>query len=114
MAMKFTGSICLSDIPKAQIKAVTCKDGVKRLFLNISIHEKKEPFTDANGKVISDHLISCAPKKDERQEGQNYIIGNLRTWVESATAAVPSYADIETAPTLSQAEQGGDSYDLPF
>ncbi len=108
--MKFTGSICLSDIPKSLIKVVDCKDGVRRLYLNISIHEKKTPFLDADGKVLSDHLISCAPRKEEREEGKNYIIGNLRTWVEQPQAAAPSAADIAAAPTL----QEGESYDLPF
>lgn len=113
MAMKFVGSVCLSDIPKSQIKAVECKDGVRRLYLNISVHEKKEPFMDANGRVISDHLISCAPKKEERQEGQNYIIGNLRTWNEPVSAA-PTPEDIANAPTYEQTLQEGESPDLPF
>lgn len=41
MAMKFVGSINLTDIPKSEIKVVECRDGKKRAFLNISIHEKK-------------------------------------------------------------------------
>jgi hypothetical protein len=113
MAMKFIGSICLTDIPKSEIKAVQCKDGKTRAFLNISIHEKKEPFVDANGKVLSDHLISCAPKKDERKEGQNYIIGNLRTWQEQQTA-VPTPEDIASAPSFEQVASEGGSLDLPF
>ncbi len=112
MAMKFVGSICLSDIPKSEIKMVECKDGKKRAYLNISIHEKKEPFLDANGKVISDHLISCAPKKENRQDGVNYIIGNLRTWQEPTAA--PSPEDIAAAPSYEQAMQEGESCDLPF
>lgn len=110
--MKFVGSICLSDIPKSEIKMVECKDGKKRAYLNISIHEKKEPFLDANGKVISDHLISCAPKKENRQDGVNYIIGNLRTWQEPTAA--PSPEDIAAAPSYEQAMQEGESCDLPF
>lgn len=114
MAMKFIGSICLTDIPKSEIKVVKCKDGVKRAFLNISIHEKKEPFMDANGKVISDHLISCAPKKENRQEGVNYIIGNLRTWQEQTATAAPTSEDIANAPSYEQTLQDGESLDLPF
>lgn len=114
MAMKFVGSICLSDIPKSEIKMVECKDGKKRAFLNISIHEKKEPFKDANGKVISDHLISCAPKKESRQDGVNYIVGNLRTWQEQTASSIPSSEDIANAPSYEQALQEGESYDLPF
>lgn len=115
MAMKFVGSICLTDIPKSLIKAVDCKDGVRRLYLNISILEKKTPFLSANGKILSDHIISCAPKKEERQEGQNYIIGNLKTWTEPAAAVLPSPEDIASAPTYEQAEQQeGISLDIPF
>ncbi len=114
MAMKFTGSICLTDIPKSQIKVVECKDGVKRLYLNIAVHENKEPRMGADGKVISDHFISCSPKKDERVEGENYIIGNLRTWNTATTPSAPTYGDIETAPTYEQTLQEGESLDCPF
>ena len=113
MAMKFVGSINLTDIPKSEIKVVECRDGKKRAFLNISLHEKKEPFLDANGKVLSDHLISCAPKKENRQDGVNYIVGNLRTWQEQ-TSAAPSPEDIANAPTYEQMLQEGESLDLPF
>lgn len=111
MAMRFVGSICLSDIPKKEIKLVECKDGKKRAYLNISIHSKKEAYKDANGKVISDHLISCAPKKEERIEGENYIIGNLKTWDCNPAAITPSITDINNAPTIEDCDE---SVDLPF
>jgi hypothetical protein len=38
------GSICLSDIPKELMKKVMTAKGEK-IFLNISIGEKKEPVT---------------------------------------------------------------------
>ncbi len=114
MAMKFVGSINLTDIPKSEIKVVECRDGKKRAFLNISVHEKKEPFLDANGKVLSDHLISCAPKKENRQDGVNYIVGNLRTWQEQTSTAAPSPEEIANAPTYEQMLQEGESLDLPF
>ena len=34
------GSICLSDIPKEVIKAVECKDGQTRKYLNVAIIER--------------------------------------------------------------------------
>ena len=114
MAIKFIGSICLTDIPKSEIKVVNCKDGVKRAYLNISVHEKKEPFLDANGKVLSDHLITCSPKKENRQEGVNYIVGNLRTWQEQTATVVPSPEDIAAAPSYEQTLQDGEDLDLPF
>lgn len=110
MAMKFTGFVCLSDIPKELIKAVPCKDGVTRMFIGISVHESKEPMRDANGKITSDHFISCAPKKEERVEGKNYICGNLKTWVENPQANIPSAADIAAAGAA-DAEMIGN---LPF
>lgn len=41
------GSICLSDIPKELMKKVMTAKGEK-IFLNISIGEKKEPVTFDN------------------------------------------------------------------
>lgn len=111
MAMKFVGSICLSDIPKSEIKMVQCKDGVTRAFLNISVHENATPrYTDENGKkrLLSDHFISCAPRKEDRKEDVNYLIGNLRTWTPSGNE-MPSAEEIANAPS---AEVTGT--DLPF
>lgn len=68
------GSICLSDIPKEEIKSVMCKDGVTRKFLNVRIIERKTPSQYGNT-----HFISCAPKKDDQKEGVNYFIGDLKT-----------------------------------
>lgn len=39
------GSICLSEIPREQMKKVMCKDGKERIYLNIWIGERKEPAT---------------------------------------------------------------------
>lgn len=72
------GSICLSDIPREQMKKVMCKDGKERIYLNIFIGEKKTPST-FDGKVFT-HSVSCAPKKEERKEGVNYYIGDLQTY----------------------------------
>ena len=34
--MILTGSICLSDIPREQMKKVVCKDGKERIYLNVA------------------------------------------------------------------------------
>lgn len=110
--MKFVGSLCLSDIPKKEIKVVKCADGKERAFLSISVHENTQPKTDANGKVISDHFISCAPKKEDRVEGVNYIFGNLRTWTQQTEAIQPTPEEIAAAPSYES--EDGKSLDLPF
>lgn len=116
MAMKFVGSLCLSDIPKKQIKWVKCSDGVERAYVNISIHELNEPRYSKDGsKVVSDHLISCAPKKEEREDGVNYICGNLRTWTENNVVYAPSPEDINAAPSADEYEnEQGVTHELPF
>lgn len=127
MALKFTGRLCLSDIPKELIKIVPDKDGNPKAWINISVHENKEPHfrdkKDENGNVIygqdgkplqildSDHFISCAPKKEEQKEGTNYIFGNLRTWVERPQVSAPSAADIASAPSFVEQET---VVNLPF
>lgn len=98
------GSICLSDIPREQMKKVMCKDGKERIYLNIFIGEKKTPQA-FDGKVFT-HSVSCAPKKEERKEGVNYFIGDLQTYNPQPNA--PSAAEIEAAPSVSDID------DLPF
>ena len=110
--MKFVGSICLSDIPKSEIKMVACKDGVTRAFLNISVHENATPrYADENGqkRLLSDHFISCAPRKEERKDNVNYLIGNLRTWTPTTGNAMPSAEEIANAPSAEETNT-----DLPF
>ncbi len=41
--MILTGSICLSDIPREQMKKVICKDGKEKIYLNVAVIERKEP-----------------------------------------------------------------------
>jgi hypothetical protein len=97
------GSICLSDIPRELIKKVSCKDGKDRLFLNISVSKKKVP--DHFGYT---HFVSCAPKKEERKEGVQYIIGDLKEYVPPVSDAVQTTPkDIEAAPPANDD-------DLPF
>lgn len=61
------GSICLSEIPREQMKKVMCKDGKERIYLNIWIGERKEPATFGSNTYT--HYVSCSPKKEERKMG---------------------------------------------
>lgn len=113
-----TGSICLSDIPKELIKKVTTKqldkngNRIEKLFLNLAVMELAEPsnFGDT-------HFISCAPKKEERVDGRNYIIGNFKRWIpktehvtQEQINSAPSLSPEEIAAAEADAENGG----LPF
>lgn len=98
------GSICLSDIPREQMKKVMCKDGVERIFVNVFIGEKKNP-QEFNGRVYT-HSISCAPKKEERKDGVNYYFGDLQTYAPQLIT--PTAEQIEQSPSVSPDE------DLPF
>ena len=98
------GSICLSDIPRSQMKKVLCKDGKEKIFLNIFIGEKKEPQTF--GDRTYTHYVSCAPRKEERREGEQYYIGDLQTW--QAAPSVPTPEQVQAAPSVRPED------DLPF
>lgn len=98
------GSICLSEIPRSQMKKVMCKDGKERIFLNIFVGEKKEPATFGNNTYT--HFVSCAPKKEERIDGEQYFIGDLQTYNPQPSS--PSPEQIASAPSISQND------DLPF
>lgn len=98
------GSICLSEIPREQMKKVMCKDGKERVFVNIWVGERKEPATF--GDRVYTHFVSCAPKKDERKEGANYFLGDLMTYNPQPSAPTPE--QVQAAPSLSPAD------DLPF
>ncbi len=98
------GSICLSEIPREQMKKVMCKDGKERIFVNIFIGEKKTPQTLGNQTYT--HSVSCAPKKEERKEGTNYYIGDLQTY--NPQPNTPTAEQINAAPSVS------DDDELPF
>lgn len=98
------GSICLSEIPREQMKKVMCKDGKERVFVNIFVGERKTP--QSFGSRIFTHFVSCAPKKEERIEGRNYFIGDLETF--NPQPMQPTAEMIEAAPGL------GPEDDLPF
>lgn len=105
-----SGSICLSDIPKSQMKKVMCKDGKERIYLNIAVITKKQPQTFTNNGVARTytHFISCAPKKEERIDGENYILGDLET--RTFTPQSPAPEDVANAPSIAPDE----TPDLPF
>ena len=98
------GSICLSNIPRSEMKKIMCKDGKERVFLNVAVVERKEPsqFGDT-------HFITCAPKKEERQEGVNYIFGDLKVW--NPQPQMPTVEEIAAAQPFAP-ESPED--DLPF
>lgn len=98
------GSICLSDIPRELIKKVRCNDGKERVYLPISIVEKKQPksFTDDSGRTRTfTHFVSCAPKQEERRQDVApgyYILGDLQTYQQQITVQ-PTAEQIANAPT---------------
>lgn len=82
----------MSDIPKELMKKVMTAKGEK-IFLNISIGEKKEPVTFDNRTYT--HYVSCAPRKEERKEGVYYGIGDL---MESTFKSNIPHRRISTTP----------------
>ncbi len=114
-----TGSICLTDIPKELIKVVETKQidpatgkPITKKFLNLAVMELSEP-----SKFGDTHFISCAPKKEERIEGRNYIIGNFKKWIpktERVSQEDIAAARSMTAEEIAAAEAAGESSDLPF
>lgn len=97
---RLIGSICLSDIPRSEMKKVVCRDGVERVYLNIAVVERKE-----KGERGDTHFITCEPKRELRKEGVKYIIGNLKPYVPKSDG--PTEDDIANAPSV-------DSKDAPF
>jgi len=98
------GSICLSEIPREQMKKVICKDGKERIFVNVWVGERKEPATFGNNTYT--HYVSCEPKKEERVEGTNYFLGDLQTY--NPQPSTPTVEQVANAPSVSPED------DLPF
>lgn len=92
------GSICLSDIPRSQMKKVKTKNGKEKIYLNIFIGERKEPVTFDDRTYT--HFVSCSPKKEERVEGENYFIGDLQTYNPQPSA--PTAEQINEAQPVSE------------
>lgn len=109
-----TGSICLSDIPREVMRKAMCRDGKERVYLNIAVIEKKEPKTFTNNGVSRTftHFVSCAPKREERIEGVNYILGDLESRETASNQATG--ATVAPAPSPAPSNQGIADSDLPF
>ena len=117
----FTGSICLSDIPENLIKYVKCKDGKVRAYVNVALMPMREPKTFKNGDrtTIHTHFLTCAPRKEDRVDGVNYIIGNFEERAPQAQAqpqqqvptaqVFPSRKD-----SFTPSPEEADRYDEPF
>ena len=104
MSQLLIGSLCLSNIPRSEMKKIKCKDGKERIFLNVAVVERKE-----KSQYGDTHFISCAPKKEERKEGVSYIIGDLKTW--NPEPQMPTAEEIAAAPPMEVSEN---EEDLPF
>lgn len=98
-----TGSICLSDIPKEEIKKIMCKDGKERMYLNVAVISRKE-----KSQFGHTHFITCSPKKEERKDGISYIIGDLKEYIQQQNSPTPE--QIAQAPAATASEIN----DLPF
>lgn len=92
------GSICLSSVPKELFKKVACKDGTERIYLNLAVIESKQV-----GKFGDTHFISVSPKEEERKEGVNYIVGNMK----ELKSQIPTQDEIQQTPPAA-------AEDLPF
>ena len=100
--LKMRGYLDLTNLPKSQVKKVKFGDGKEHLIVNIAIFEA-EPSYNAEGKITSDHYITCAPKKEERIEGEKYGIGKMLTWQQKPQD--PSEEDVKAAPPVGEDEK---------
>ena len=62
--MNLFGSICLSDIPREQMKKVMCKDGVERIYVNVFIGDLQthnpQPSAPTPEEVASAPTVDCS------------------------------------------------------
>lgn len=94
------GSICLTDIPKELI--TVGKNGKKYLRVTVSARRTPSRFGDT-------HYIKAYCRREERREGANYYIGELRP---AKAAEADGTAAQASAPSAAPA--GGAYEDLPF
>lgn len=95
--LKMRGYLDLTNLPKSQVKKVKFGDGKEHLIVNIAIFEA-EPSYNNEGKMTSDHYITCAPKKEERIEGEKYGIGKMLTWQQKPQE--PTEEEVKAAPPM--------------
>lgn len=99
------GSICLSDIPKELI--TTAKNGKK--YLNIEVKEMRSP-----SQYGHTHTVKASVKKEERKEGVNYYIGNLKvSKYGNEEQPTPVMQQPTVEPTAAVVDSD-DPDDLPF
>lgn len=96
------GSICLSDIPKELI--TTAKNGKK--YINIEVKLMRQP-----SQYGHTHTVKASVKKNERKEGVNYYIGNLKVSKFGSDSEAQETTAVEQAPAFSAPN---DPNDLPF
>lgn len=89
------GSICLTDIPKELI--TVGKNGKK--YLNVVINARREA-----SQFGMTHYIKAYCKKEQRRDGVNYYIGELK----------PSVAQPDATAVRQPDNVQGDNEDLPF
>lgn len=66
--MILTGSICLSDIPREQMKKVICKDGKEKIYLNVAVIERKEGIQYIFGDFKEYKPIQSSPTPEHLAE----------------------------------------------
>lgn len=107
------GSICLSDIPRDQIRRVVTRDGREKLYVNIQIYERREPRL-MSGRAYT-HFVSCAPARSSRRPGVNYIFGDLcKGESHSSPYAPPSPEKIDDSPSIGKSDVSDELDNLPF
>lgn len=99
------GSICLSDIPKELI--TTAKNGKK--YLNIEIKQMRQP-----SQFGHTHTVKASVKRDERKEGVNYYIGNLKLSKYGNDDAATTPSDAVEVPPVAVNDTPTNDDDLPF
>ena len=74
------------------IKEVTFKDGHTELFINIEIHDKKEP--DKFGNTA---FVKASVSREAEKEGVNYFVGDLKksAYNEQPTQNFPAPSPID-------------------
>ena len=96
------GSICLTDIPKELI--TTAKNGKK--YLKIEVKQMRQPSLFGYT-----HTVKASVKRDERQEGVNYYIGNLKVSTFGNDGEAQEAAPVAQTPAF---DTPNDPNDLPF
>lgn len=98
----FYGSLCLTDIPKELI--TTGKNGKK--YLNIEIGERRQP-----SQYGATHYVKASVKAEQKRDGVNYYIGDLKPSRYDGQAAQQSAAPETQNQAFNVPDKDGD---LPF